>query len=271
MISEAQMPQRFRDVIAEQVKLYGNGTTIQLRNTIPATGDIPLDDQRHWLRIPDVTCVYVDMKGSTQLSAENNDTTTAGAYQLFTGTAVRLFHEFDAPYIDVRGDGCFALFNSDQVYRALAAAVSFKTFAKEEFKGRIEEATGVEVGCHIGIDRKTVLVRRIGLRMVEGRTDRQNEVWAGRPVNMASKLAAKTNDGELLISDRFYSQLKDEHAKYSCGCPNGKKILLWAQISVKDDLKYDFDNAHRLDSQWCVTHGSEYCEALLTLDKEEED
>lgn len=274
MISETQMPQRFRDVIAGQVALYRQGTTIQVRNTIPATSDIPLDDQRHWLRIPDVTCVYVDMLGSTRLSAENGDQTTAGAYQLFTGTAVRLFHEFDAPYIDVRGDGCFALFNSNQVYRALAAAVTFKTFAKEEFKDRIQKATGVEVGCHIGIDRKTVLVRRIGLRMVEGRTDRQNEVWAGKPVNMAAKLAAMTKDGELFASSRFFNQLKDRHALKSCGCRDGNPGYasedLWTAVSVEGDDKFDFDTAYRLGSYWCGNHGSEYCEALLGLDAEDE-
>ena len=61
------------------------------------------------------TTQFVDMKGSTQLSATNHEKSTAGAYQLFTGTAVRLFDAFDAPYINVRGDGVFALFDQDRV------------------------------------------------------------------------------------------------------------------------------------------------------------
>jgi class 3 adenylate cyclase len=136
------------------------------------------------------------MMGSTKLSAEAHDNSTAGAYQLFTGTAVRLFSEFEAPYIDVRGDGVFALFNSDQPYRALAAAVTFKTFAREEFTPRIKEKTEQAVGSHLGIDQKTVLVRKLGLKRHAERTDRQNEVWAGKPVNMAAKLASISEDND---------------------------------------------------------------------------
>ena len=70
------------------------------------------------------------MLGSTQFSASTHENATAGAYQLFTGTAVAIFDSFEASYIDVKGDGVFALFNGDQPYRALAAAVTFKTFSK---------------------------------------------------------------------------------------------------------------------------------------------
>jgi hypothetical protein len=120
------------------------------------------------------------MLGSTQLSASIHENSTAGAYQLFTGTGVECFDRFEASYIDVKGDGVFALFNGNQPYRALAAAVTFKTFAKEEFVPRIKDVTGLTVGCHIGIDEKLVLVRKLGLKRYAERSDRQNEVWAGK-------------------------------------------------------------------------------------------
>jgi class 3 adenylate cyclase len=201
------------------------------------------------------------MMGSTKLSAETQDRSTAGAYQLYTGTAVRLFHAFE-----VRGDGAFALFNRDQTYRALAAAVTFKTFAREIFVPRIKELTGIEAGSHIGIDRKTVLVRRIGLRRAQGRTDRQNEVWAGKPVNMAAKLASMTEHDELLASERFFRNLKDERALKTCGCPDGIKEDLWTEKDLSEDSRFDFDKAYSLRSQWCSKHGKEYCEAILALD-----
>lgn len=55
---------------------------------------------------------------------------------------MRLFNAFEASYIDVRGDGVFALFNRDHPYRALAAAVTFKAFVHEEFVPRIKKKTG---------------------------------------------------------------------------------------------------------------------------------
>lgn len=267
-IKDTQLPALYRAVIDDQITVFKKSRSIQVRNTIPDTDQIPLDDQSHWLRIPDVVCVFVDMMGSTRLSATQHDKDTAGAYQLFTGTAVRLLHEFDAPYIDVRGDGAFALFHGDQRYRALAAAVSFKTFAKEEFVSRIKDLTGQEVGCHIGIDCQTVLVRKIGLRQHGGRSDRQNEVWAGKPVNMAAKLASRTEGDELLVSDRYYEMIPDDYARLSCGCGNdtGERTPLWDEIDVSDDSRFDFNVAHRLKSRWCGTHGAEYCERVLALD-----
>lgn len=268
MIAEDQLPKKYRDVIDEEIETFDEGRSITVRKKIPDTDEIPIENKKHWLRIPDVICVFVDMMGSTKLSAEAYDRSTAGAYQLFTGTAVRLFSAFEAPYIDVRGDGVFALFDKEQPYRALAAAVTFKTFAREEFVPRIKKLTDIDVGCHIGIDQKTVLVRKLGFKRYRGRTDRQNEVWAGKPVNMAAKLATLTDNDEMLVSDRYYSNLEDEHALESCGCPDGEKKDLWNDVDVADDTRFDFDTAYCLSSAWCSIHGKEYCETLLGLDED---
>ncbi len=268
MIASEQIPDKYKEIIDEEIRVFEEGRSITVRNTIPDTTEIPIENKKHWLRIPDVICVFVDMMGSTKLSAETYDSKTAGAYQLFTGTAVRLFSAFEAPYIDVRGDGVFALFDSNQPYRALAAAVTFKTFAREEFVHRIKDLTDVDVGCHIGIDQKTVLVRKLGFKRYRGRSDRQNEVWAGKPVNMAAKLASLTENDQMLVSDRFFSRIKDEHALKSCGCPNGEKTDLWEIVDISDDGRFDFDVAYSLRSVWCSVHGKEYCETILGLDDE---
>ncbi len=269
MIGEDHMPAAFREIVSEQLEIYKKARSITVRNSIPDTPQIPIENPQAWLRIPDVVCVFVDMLGSTRLGAETHDKSTAGAYQLFTGTAVRLFSGFESPYIDVRGDGALALFDSTQCYRACAAAITFKTFAIEEFVPRINEATEVEVGCHIGIDRKTVLVRKIGFKRFRGRTDRQNEVWAGKPVSMAAKLASRTNDNELLASERFYSAVGDDLVRLSCGCPSGEKKPLWSEVDLTDDNRFDFDKAYLLKSNWCTKHGKEYCESILRLDSNE--
>jgi class 3 adenylate cyclase len=267
MLSESQIPLRYKSIIQEQLNIYKQGTSITVHNFIPNTTEIPIGNPNHWLRIPGVICVFVDMKGSTKLSAAKHDRTTAGAYQLFTGTAVRLFHEFETPYIDVKGDGVFALFNSNQVYRAISAAVTFKTFVSKVFVPTIKSKTGVDVGGHYGIDQKTVLVRKIGLRRHGDRTDRQNEVWAGKPINMASKLAAMAGDGEILVSDRYFNRLKSELVLKSCGCSSGLKSDLWTKIDV-DDPKFDFKTIYSLKSDWCSTHGSLFCSSMLKLDDE---
>lgn len=126
--------------------------------------------------------------------------------------------------------------------------------------------TGLDVGYHIGIDQKTLLVRKIGHKMVQGRTDRQNEVWAGKTVNMSAKLAS-VSDSDVLVSERFYENLTDPRATHSCGC-NGDGVIhpLWAKVDVRPKQLFDFDFAYSLTSNWCKTHGSEYCEGLLKCD-----
>lgn len=267
-ITNTQMPSFLKDVAQEQIDIYNLGRSITVYNEIPDTTQIPITNPSVWLRIPDVICVFIDMIGSTKLSAVKQEKGTAGAYQLFTGTAVRMFHEMDAPYIDVRGDGVFALFNSNQVYRAFISAVTFKTFADLEFMPRLKELTTAEIGCHIGIDQKTVLVRKIGLKRKNGRSDRQNEVWAGKPVNMASKLSSLGKHNQLYVSDRYYSKLNDDKARFSCGCPSGENILLWKEVDVTINKMFDFDKAYCLESNWCATHGVEYFNELLKNDEE---
>ncbi len=271
MILETQLPQRFRDIIDTQQQIFNAVTRVSEIDSIPDTPEIPIQDQSHWLQIPGVICVYVDMIGSTKLNAADNERTTARIYQLFTGTAVKLFSEFQSPYIDVQGDGVFALFDQSQPYRALAAAIAFKTFSIEVFVPQVSAITDVGIGTHIGMDQSTVLVRKIGLKRYRGRTDKQNEVWAGKVVNMASKLASLTSDGDLLCSDRFHSNLHDEKVLKSCGCDSdgnpGEKVDLWHAVDLSENENFDFEIAYKVGSKWCRKHGNEYCEYIVGLDE----
>lgn len=267
MIADKQMPQKYRDLIDEEKSVFDKGASVETCKKLPATDAIPLVDRTAWVRVPGVICVYIDMKDSTKLAVGGSATDTASAFQLFTGTAVRLLNSFDAPYIDVRGDGAFALFDAGQEYRALAAAVTFKTFAHLVAIPAIEKRCAVKVGSHIGIDQKGVLVRRVGLKRTADRDDRQNEVWAGKPVNMAAKLASMSEDNELFVSDRFYDKITDDKARNSCGCgtEDRKKVPLWSAVDVTRAGKFDFKTAYKLTSYWCKDHGKEFTDELLKL------
>lgn len=261
-----QLLPSIESIIKASKELFKQTVEITQKSSIPDTQDIPIANPKKWLRIEDVICIFVDMKGSTLLSASKYDKSTASAYQLYTGTGVRIFHDFESPYIDVRGDGVLALFDSDKAHTALAAAVTFKTFANTVFKSLVSDKTELDIGSHMGIDIKTLLVKKIGLKSVNGRTDRNNEVWAGRPVNMAAKLSSLSNDNELLISDRFFNKLKSDAAIRTCGCPNDEKVDLWEEKDLSDDDRFDFNKAYSLGSNWCTKHGKEYCQILLDFD-----
>lgn len=239
-------------------------------------GGYPLADGQ-WVKIPDVVCIFVDMRNSTGLSATTHDRSTASIYELFTETAVRIFHEFEAGYIDIKGDGVFALFNRDEVHRALASAVSFRAFVSVSFLPTVRDMlpATVDVGLHMGADQKTVLVKKLGIKDAEGRDSRKNDVWAGKPINMAAKLASQSADEEMLVSDRFYNNIsKEEIAQRSCGCqidgtpvPDGE-VIVWKGEDVSDNGLFDFDTLYHLQTPgWCPNHGKDLCERMLQLDE----
>lgn len=264
MICEKQMPEKYREVIKKQLEKFKRDVITEQVDKIPNVKDIPTEKSDTWLKIKDVICVFVDMKNSTKLSASQHPKNTAKVYTLFTGTAVRLFKCFGASYIDIKGDGVFALFNYDQVHSAFSAAVTFKTFVKEEFTTKVSNKTPVDTGVHIGIDQSTLIVSKIGLRKHESRGDMHNEVWAGKTVNMASKLASLSKNDEIYVSPRFYENLKSNKALYSCKCT--KYRSLWKKINL-NNKRFSFNHAHILESVWCKEHGSEYLEKIIANDK----
>lgn len=260
-------------IIDDETRILGEAVGVTRRNAIPATSEIPLQNATSWFEIPDVIACFVDMEGSTKLSATTHPKTTAKAYRYFTNTAIRIFDDFDAQYIDVRGDGVFALFNGDRPHTALAATVSFKDFVSREFTPRIKKLTELNIGGHYGIDRKNVLVRRMGLKFYNNDLHRQNEVWAGKPINMAAKLASRSSNGEIWVSDRFHKFLWGENSLMTCGCVGGQftgvRTKLWSEISVKDDDRFDFENARVLTSDWCKHHGKAFCKSIVKYDQDQ--
>lgn len=265
-VAEGKLLPTIEEIIQTELNYFKDSISITHYNQIPDTSQIPIQNSTTWIKIPSVVCCFVDMEGSTKLSAGAHDKTTAKSYRLFTETAIRIFHKFGASYIDIKGDGVFSLFNQNQPYTALAATVSFKTFVHEHFTPKVQELTGQYIGGHFGIDQKTVLVRKFGLKVYQGRTDRQNEVWAGKPINMAAKLASLSTENKLWVSDRFFRNLKDNKARYSCGCPTGKKVELWSEEDISSDSRFDFNTAYSLGSNWCETCGNRFCSDLVKLD-----
>jgi class 3 adenylate cyclase len=259
-----------RELIDETSQRYNAGEDVEVKTRIPLSDDIPLETNK-WFRIDNAICVYIDMRESTKLSARTEDKATAGIYQYFTGTAVRILDHFGASYIDVRGDGAFGLFDFDQLYHAFAAGMTFKTFVVHVLGKKVPRKEGEEaISCHIGMDTKTVLVKKIGLRRVAVKTTKQNEVWAGKPVNMAAKLASLGKANDLIASERVFQRFLRDGSGFvlkSCGCPKGEKSNFWKPVNLTIDPKFDFARAHKIDtSGWCITHGVEYCQTILRLD-----
>lgn len=251
----------------EAKALYDLPVGIEFVGHVPERKDIPLEGP-NWLRLDDVTCVYSDMMRSTQLSVRRDPGAVAKLYELFTSNAVRILNDFDAEYIDVRGDGAFALFTDRAgFYRAFAAAVTIKTFTSA-YAAPIVKNSGLEfeLASHSGMQFGRLLVKRIGLR-----GEMQNEVWAGRPVNVAAKLAAQGDENQLVVSKMVYDRFESELIYMSCGChiengvhTPGDKVGLWHEVSADSSL-FGADTIYALNSNWCTIHGDATCKGILSL------
>lgn len=232
-----------------------------------------------WHRIYNVTAVFADLKRSTQLNSESSRQGAAYAYTYFIRGMTVILNLFGARYIDIQGDGIFGLFsNANSIFDAIACAETMRTQTERKVAGRFNRdvSTDWQLEAGIGIDRGTLLVRRLGLRGTK-----QNEVWAGKPVNVAAKLSSLAPGNHVAVPDRVYklyenaSKLRKRALLWSCGCdgssgdgagldiPAGCTTALWKPKFTNATYSLDFDRYYLLSSPWCEIHGAEFCEAIL--------
>lgn len=238
-----------------------------------------------WLSAEDIICVFIDLNESTAISNIKQASIVAKILMAFTQNLVDTYKSFEPAYLDIKGDGAFALFEGINAHNmALAAAVSFKTFNEKHNKQYCKSKFNVDIDCKIGIDKGKVLVKKIGLRDMS-KEKKSNEVWAGKLVNNTAKLSdiakeikangilADDDTGCIVASDRFYKALKNDnktsdYTVMSCGCPHNKKANLWKEYTNFDKATFhNSDNYQRvryLQTRWCDIHGEEFCNLMIS-------
>lgn len=217
-------------------------------------------EARKWLRMHDVVVVVVDLKNSTKLTWDEAAKSSARIYEAVTGNVVRTVKQFYPGFIDIQGDGMFAIFGGDDRYeRAMCAAITIKTFSEKGLLPAIEDHveeklrdTGLKVGMAAGM----LAVKRVGKSR-----DQSEPIWAGKQVNWASKCAGAADRNELIVTERVFKRFKDnEFIRYSCRCSAPRD--LWADTQVTK-LPEEAWNCKLLKSRWCDTCGEEFCQAVL--------
>ena len=252
------------------------GVQVDNRESVPGEGPA---HRGLWWRIPNVTAVFADLKGSTGLNSSVPPEVSAVAYTYFSRAMTVILEGFSAGYVEVQGDGIFGLFAGQRsMFLAAAAAITMRTYLEKTVAPKFKRDASVnwELKVGIGIDEGTLLVRQLGLKGTE-----QNEVWAGMPVNAAAKLSSVAGPDEVVVSDRVFAgyeraaKARQRALLGSCGCGRGNRgaelnaaadqgSSLWTKQTVAKNLGLDFKNIYRRKPGWCEIHGSEFCEALIT-------
>lgn len=264
--------------VSELLKDTGEHARKELRTPVeieevdefPALADI-YSEKRTWKKITDVVVVCADLKGSTKLNFDKYAQTSARLYEAVTGNMVRIVDAFEPKFVDIQGDGLFALYHGDGRYRrALCAAITLKSFSEHHLIPEIEASmtdrfpeTGIKVGMAAGI----LAVKKVGVRGTN------EPVWAGKPVSWATKCAQEAERNELIVTRRVFQKFEEnDYVTHSCGCgktPEGELVPdtgtpteLWTTTQVGTLPEEDID-CKLLKSSWCSNHGDEFCTAIL--------
>ncbi len=229
-------------------------------------------EKRTWKRIRDVVALVADLKNSTQLSFRRHPQTSARVYEAVTGSCARLVEDFSPEFVDIQGDGLFALFHGDKAReRALCTGVTIKTFSERHLvpgingmPGSMPDYVPDETGFKVGLASGVLAVKKVGVR------GKSEPVWAGKPVNWASKCAQKADAHQLIATSTVFNAFSDnEYVTHSCGC-GGSPTELWSDTRV-EKLPEDHADCKVLRSGWCVKHGAEFCRAILEGSKNRAD
>lgn len=229
--------------------------------------DLPIQ-ARKWIQIPDLVAVVSDLKSSTHLGTGKHAASTASIYQAATGGTVSIFNRFGADFIAIQGDGAFALFWGEQRYeRALCAGITVKTFSEKNLIPRLEKkwpthAEEHPTGFKVGVASGRVLVKRIG---TPRNLSEQEPVWAGTPVNFATKAAQQADRHELIVTGSVWDQIeKNDYLTITCPCNGGPSPSLWSDVTIeKVPASNDERYGRLLSSTWCDIHGDEYVASIL--------
>lgn len=229
--------------------------------------DLPDADTNTWFRVDEVVAVFADLQNSTQLgTGTKHAASTAAIYRAATGNVVSIYHDFEADFIQLQGDGAFGLFWGERATeRAICAAITVKTFSEEILVPKLESRweDDPETGFKVGLGTGRVLVKNIGTPRNE---HEQEPVWAGKPVNYAAKAAQQASRHELIVTGSVWDAIKDnDYLTASCVHGDGASpAVLWEDVDI-ERLTHDEDEAkgRLLKAKWCDDCGPQFVKAIL--------
>jgi len=146
--------------------------------------------------------LIIDMRDSSDLSQGRWRTTAAKIYKSFFECAVRCVSDSDGLEVaGFAGDRLLAISKPDnnRSTRAWKGAVLMQSAIQHVLNPRLKSAYGATIRYGIGITNGPLRAVRIGIR---GSNDL---VWAGDPVNVASKLADKQGVSGIRIERKTWN------------------------------------------------------------------
>jgi class 3 adenylate cyclase len=225
---------------------------------------------KKWHKFKDIVVVFVDLEKSTNLHRQiGNDEGLARVYNIAMGSVVRIFENFNARFIDIQGDGGFAIFWGPNRYKeALVAAITVRTMNEPMMDMIYKSYSNVNSkGFKIGVASGGALVKYVGLskRLAVTKTGKsegwQEPIWSGDPVNFAAKAAQESEPNHILITNSVMQHVKNiDELVRTCSC--GLRVQVW-EGHIIEKISGTEGQGFINDKKWCTTHGEEYADRIL--------
>lgn len=260
-------------------------TTIEpVKGTSETTKEDFFSANKKWHKFDDIVVVFVDLEASTNLSNQiKTDEGLARVYNIIMGTAVTIFDNYDASFVDIQGDGGFAIFwGSNRYLQALVSAITIQTINRKMMSTITEKYPNVtSKGLKIGIASGPALVKKVGLsqklaKSANGQDDGWEEpVWSGNSVNYAAKASQSVSGGNIVIT-KSVKQSIDHYVNLTktCGCAvdENQKLLdmqgvvtdVWERFKI-EKIESEESEGYVNSNSWCPRHGNEYADDLLGM------
>jgi len=165
-------------------------------------------------RRKEVTIMFVDLRGFTAFSEKAEPEDVMGVLREYQGVVGRIVSRHEGTIEHFAGDGVMLIFNDpqplpDPAFSAVRTAIELRDAVASLSRSWLK--LGYQLDCGIGIAQGFATIGTIGF---EGR---QDYGVIGAVNNLAARLCAEANPGQVVVSQRVFGRVEDRVAAEALG------------------------------------------------------
>jgi len=190
-----------------------------------------------------IVILYVDMEGSTRISAQVDPDTNSKIIKIFLMQMSNIIDNYRGYVLKFIGDCAIGIFPADINFtsmcdNAVKSAILMKTVIEDVINPMFNKKGLPQIGCHIGLDIGTVRIERFGAIDIAALDD-----LIGYPMNLTAKIQSKAGHNEILLGKYLYELIHCDLQKYC------KKKNLGEEWKMQDPIDENIYEVYFIDEK----------------------
>lgn len=191
-----------------------------------------------------VVILYVDMEGSTRISANTDPETNLKIIKIFLMQVAKIIDNFGGYVLKFVGDCAIGIFPADSDFadkcdNSIQAAMIMRSLIEDVINPLFSEKGLPEIGYHIGLDIGHVRVDNVGALDIAAFCD-----LIGYPMNLTAKIQSHAGQNEILLGKNLFELL---HCDWQAHCEKADLGKTW---TMKDPLDGSIYDVYRFLARW---------------------